>query len=74
MVEKDHFYDLAIVNAHVLCNKISLKNIQIQKFCEKVAEEMACDVGHEITEQPRSTSVGRHVGKNHYAYKVTYAF
>jgi hypothetical protein len=36
-----------------------------------MAEGLACNVGKEIIEQPRATSVGRHVGKKYFAYKVT---
>jgi hypothetical protein len=63
------FFDVAIVNKHVLCNKVSSKNIQLQKFCGKVAKGLACDVRKEIIEQARATFVGRLVGKNHCAYR-----
>jgi hypothetical protein len=52
------------------CNKVSSKNIRLQKFCKNVAKGLVCDVGKEIIEQPRATSVGRLVGKNYYAFKV----
>jgi hypothetical protein len=48
---------------HVLCNKESLENIWLQKFCEKVAKVLMCNVKKEIIEQLRATSVRRLAGK-----------
>jgi hypothetical protein len=33
--------------------------VQLQKFCEKDAKGLVCDVRKEIIEQPRATSAGR---------------
>jgi hypothetical protein len=44
------------VNACVV-KQSKFENIQLQKFCEKVAKGLVCDVRKEIIEEPRATSV-----------------
>jgi hypothetical protein len=63
------FFDLAIVNARVV-HQSKFKKYTAPEFCENATEGLVCDVGKEIIEQPTTTSVGRLVGKNDYAYKV----
>jgi hypothetical protein len=55
---------------HVLRNRVSPKNIQLQMFREKVAQGLVHDTEKEITEWPRATCAGRQASKNCYAYKV----
>jgi hypothetical protein len=50
---------LAIVNAHVLRNKGSSRNVQLQEFCENISEGLVCDVEKKIIEQPRATPTGK---------------
>jgi hypothetical protein len=43
-----HLFDLAVVNAHILHNKSSWKNMSLEIFHEKVAQVLLANAGTEI--------------------------
>jgi len=73
MVEKIccHLFDPVAVNAHILRNKTSKKNVLLGIFCEKVAEGLLASAGTEIQVQGQTSSpAGRLVGRDHFLYRI----
>jgi hypothetical protein len=65
-----HLFDLALVNAHILHRIRPKQKFRLYKFLEKVAEGLVSDVGVEIMKQSQESSVGRLVGRDHFAFRI----
>jgi len=66
-----HLFDLAIVNAHILHNKISKKKMLPKVFYEKVTEGLLASAATEIQVQGQTSSpAGRLVGRDHFLYRI----
>jgi len=66
-----HLFDLVVVNAHILHNKTSKKNISLEVFYERVAEGLLASVRMEIQMQDQTSSpAGRLLGKDHFLYSI----
>ena len=66
-----HLFDLAVVNAHILYNKASNKQMSLEIFYEKVAEGLLASACTEIQVQGQSSSpAGRLVGRDHFLYRI----
>jgi hypothetical protein len=65
-----HLFDLSLVNAHILHQKICTKKFRLHKFIEKVAEGLVSNVGREGTGQSRISSASRLVGRGHFVHRV----
>jgi hypothetical protein len=67
-----HLFDLIVVNAKILHNKSSKKNMSLEIFYKKVAEGLLINVGIEIQVQGQNSSpAGRLVGKDNSVYSFT---
>jgi hypothetical protein len=66
-----HLFDLAVVNAHILQNKTSNKQMSLEIFYEKVPEGLLASACTEIQVQGQSSSpAGRLVGRDHFLYRI----
>jgi len=66
-----HQLDFAVVNAHILHNKTSKKNMLLEIFYERVAEGLLTSAGTEIQVQDQTSSpAGRFVGRDHFLYSI----
>jgi len=66
-----HLFDLLVVNAHILHNKTSKKNMLLEIFYKRVAEGLLASARTEIQVQDRtSSSAGRLLGRDHFLYSI----
>jgi hypothetical protein len=64
-----HLFDLAVVNVHILHRMRSKQKFRLYKFLGKVVGLVGY-VGLEITTQSQESSVGRFVGRDHFAFRI----
>jgi hypothetical protein len=66
-----NLFDLVVVNAHILHNKSSRKNMSLEIFYEKFAAVLLASDGTEIQVQGQTSSpAGRLVGRDHSVYSI----
>ena len=73
MVGKNFFHQfhLVVVNAHILHNKTSKKNMSLEISYEKVAEGLLVSAGTDIQVQGQTNSpASRLVGRDHFLYRI----
>jgi hypothetical protein len=65
-----HLCNLALVNAHILCQKGIRQKTRLYKFLEKMAEGPVSNVGMEVVKQPWESSVGQFLSRDHFAFRI----
>jgi hypothetical protein len=66
-----HLFNLAVVNAHILHNKSSKKNMLLETVYEKVAKVLLASDSMEIEVQDQTSSpAGRLAGRDHSVYDI----
>jgi len=66
-----HLFDLVVVNAHILHNKTSKKNMSLEIFYETVTEGLLPSARTEIQVQDQTSSpAGRLLGRDHFLYSI----
>lgn len=65
-----HFFDLALVNAHILHKKQATEKYRLCIFIQKVAEGLVADVGKETRIQSPPGTGGRLLGRDHFPYRI----
>jgi hypothetical protein len=66
-----HLFDLVVVNAHILHNKSSNKNMSLEIFYENIAKVLLAIEGTEIQVQGQTSSpAGRFKGRDNPVYSI----
>jgi hypothetical protein len=66
-----HLFDLVVVNAHILHDKSSKKNMSLEIFYEKVTKVLLTSDGMEIQVWGQTSSpAGRLKGRDHSVYSI----
>ena len=65
-----HFFDLALVNAHILHKKQATEKYRLYIFIQRVAEGLVADVGKEARIQSPPGTGGRLLGRDHFPYRI----